>query len=82
MTNMPSQAKPTSVLAQFQDASGPFFGSVCPKGAIKNIWEWIARPGLARHPKNGSQNHEIVIEIGRGGVLRGGSERKVAYAIN
>ena len=35
MTNMPPQAKPTSVLAEFQDASGPFFGSVCPKGAIK-----------------------------------------------
>ena len=79
---MPPQAKPTSVLAQFQDASGPFFGSVCPKGAIKNIWGWRAQPGLAGHPKNGSPNHEIVIEMCRGGVLRGFSEQKVAYTLN
>ena len=71
MTNMPPQAKPTSVLAQFQDASGPFFGSVWSKGAIKKDLGWRARPGLAGHPRNGSPNHEIVIEIGRGGVLRG-----------
>ena len=68
---MPSQAKPTSVLAQFQDASGPFFGSVCPKGAIKNIWGWRGWAGLAGHPKNGSKKRGIVIGIGRGGVLRG-----------
>ena len=46
---MPPQAKPTSVLAQFQDASGPFFGSVCPIGAIKKYLrvEGPAGPGWA-----------------------------------
>ena len=71
LTNMPPEAKPTSVWAQFHDASGPFFGSVWTKGAIKKYLGWRARPGLAGHPKNGSQNREIVIEIGRGGVLWG-----------
>ena len=68
---MPPQAKPTSVLAQFQDASGPFFGSVCPKGAIKKYLGWRGWAGLAGHPKNGSEKREIVMEICRGGVLGG-----------
>ena len=79
---MPPQAKPTSVLAQFQDASGPFFESVCPKGAIKNIGGWRARPGLAGHSKNESQNNELVLEICRGGVYGGFSEQKGSYTLN
>ena len=61
---------------------GRFLGRFVPKGPSKNIWGWRARPGLAGHPKNGSQNHEIVIEIGRGGFYGGFSEEKGSYTLN
>ena len=79
LTNMPPQAKPTSVLTHFQ---GVYWGIFEVGLAQRGHKKYLGVEGLAGHPKDGSENDEIVIEICRGGFYGGFSERRGSYALN